>query len=174
LVDGRLDRWGAITGVAGRAPQPTRIHDGEACLSRSPRQDHAGAGFLHRYPAFPQSARQRKSQSWLNSCAQIATIPMNSVSEASAAASSTKTFSITASFTQEHRRNIVPFSFFGQEAENGEFGRAALKEIAWLMASPCRRITGIRAPERHRGKPIDEERFRAIKDHSKARIFSSM
>src|SRR5882724_6137091 len=28
----------AITGVAERAPQPTRIHDGEASVSRSPRQ----------------------------------------------------------------------------------------------------------------------------------------
>lgn len=49
------------------------------------------------------------------SCAQIATIPMNSVSDASAAASSTKTFSITASFTLnmhlEHNENIVLIMF---------------------------------------------------------------
>ena len=47
------------------------------------------------------------------SCAQIATIPMNSVSDASAAASSTKTFSITASFTLNMHLNIARtlFSF---------------------------------------------------------------
>ena len=57
------------------------------------------------------------------SCAQIATIPMNNVSDASAAASSTKTFSITASRTLEHRQNIVLFLFYGQVAVVGEFER---------------------------------------------------
>ena len=59
---------------------------------------------------------------------------MNSVSDASAAASSTKILSITTSFTQEHRRNIVPFLFFGQEVETSRLRRPCLKDIAWLTA----------------------------------------
>jgi hypothetical protein len=64
------------------------------------------------------------------SCAQIATIPMNSVSDASAAASSTKTFSITASFTLnthlEHNKNNVLFLFQGVKMQE----RADAESIA--------------------------------------------
>ena len=71
------------------------------------------------------------------SCAQIATIPMNSVSDASAAASSTKTFSITASFTLnsnlEHSENIVLILFYGQEAGSGRRGKQRLKNVGWLI-----------------------------------------
>jgi hypothetical protein len=54
------------------------------------------------------------------SCAQIAIIPRNSVSDASAAASSTKIFNIIASLTPEHRENNVPFLFFGQAQPRAE------------------------------------------------------
>jgi hypothetical protein len=79
-----------------------------------------------RRPAFPQDeafaqvpARARL-QSWGINCAQIATIPINSVIDASAAASSTNTFNIAASW-REHKKNIVPFLFFGQGAVVGQF-----------------------------------------------------
>src|SRR5262245_39836203 len=57
-------------------------------------QVHAKAGDLTSLPAFPQ---QRRDQSWVNSCAHTAIIPTNSVSDASAAASSTKIFNMLAS-----------------------------------------------------------------------------
>jgi hypothetical protein len=47
------------------------------------------------------------------SWAQTAIIPMNIASEASAAASSTKTFNIPASRNMEQNRNNVPFLFSG-------------------------------------------------------------
>src|SRR5882724_9151475 len=126
--------------------------------ARSPR----GRRIPHRYPAFPQSARRRNFQSWLNSCAQIATIPMNNVSEASAAASSTKTFNITASSTQEHKRNIVPFLFFGQgqKPANSESGAERNRLVNWLRRAGESPVFGRR--NGHRRKPIDEERFWAI------------
>jgi hypothetical protein len=78
------------------------------------RRVHGEAGIPHRCPAFPQAVSSTESQSWGMSCAQIAIIPMNSVNDASAAASSTKIFNITTSFAPEHRENIVPFLFSGQ------------------------------------------------------------
>ena len=50
-----------------------------------------------RRPAYPQS--RRSPQSWVKSCAQTAIIPTNSVSDANAAASSTKIFNMPASMT---------------------------------------------------------------------------
>jgi hypothetical protein len=55
---------------------------------------HAKAGRAGSLPAYPQSGSH---QSWVNSCAHTATIPTNSVSDASAAASSTKIFNMTIS-----------------------------------------------------------------------------
>jgi hypothetical protein len=63
---------------------------------------------------FPSATPSPKSQSWEKSCAHIAIIPRNSVSDASAAASSTKIFNIIASLTLEHKENNVPFLFRGQ------------------------------------------------------------
>jgi hypothetical protein len=71
---------------------------------------HADGANCPRHPAFPQRMI-RENQNWLNSWAQTATIPTNSVIDARAAASSTKIRNIVASLGQEHRENIVPFLF---------------------------------------------------------------
>ena len=57
---------------------------------------HAEAAIVALRPAFPQgvSAMSQNAQIWGISCAQTAIIPMNSVIDASAAASSTNVFSI--------------------------------------------------------------------------------
>ena len=57
---------------------------------------HAKPERLANLPAYPQSGDSH--QSWVNSCAHTATIPTNSVSDAKAAASSTKIFNMFASF----------------------------------------------------------------------------
>jgi hypothetical protein len=54
----------------------------------------------------------------VNSWAQTAIIPMNSVIDASAAASSTKIFNMAASRELERMQNIVPF-LFSESSEAG-------------------------------------------------------
>ena len=56
------------------------------------------------------------TQIWGISCAQTAIIPMNSVIDANAAASSTKVFNMAVS-EQEHMKNIVPSLFPGSQPE---------------------------------------------------------
>jgi hypothetical protein len=59
---------------------------------------HAEGTTSARHPAFPQgSVMSPNSYSWGISCAQTAIIPMNSVIDANAAASSTNVFNIPAS-----------------------------------------------------------------------------
>jgi hypothetical protein len=98
------------------------------------RRVYAEAELANHCPAYPQRAR-RETHIWLMSCAQIATIPMNNVSDASAAASSTKILSINTSCTLEHRQNIVLFLFYGQGAKIDRFKKAAWKNIAWLIGA---------------------------------------
>ena len=61
-----------------------------------------------RFPAGPAT-----TQSWGISWAQTAIIPTKSVMDASAAASSTNVFNMSASRFLEHKKNIVPFLFLG-------------------------------------------------------------
>lgn len=59
----------------------------------------------------PRAGSRGLFQSWGMSCAQTAIIPTNSAIDASAAASSTKIFNMSASTIREHMRNIVPSLF---------------------------------------------------------------
>lgn len=84
---------------------------------------------------FPSAMSDRKSQSWEMSCAQIAIIPKNSVSDARAAASSTKIFNIIASLTLEHTENNVPFLFFGQASPRTENRRLVNPGVVVAIAA---------------------------------------
>jgi hypothetical protein len=66
------------------------------------------------------------------SWAQIATIPMNSVSDANAAASSTKTFSITDSFTLNIARTLFCFCSLVKGAHGSPGERSlSLVNLTW-------------------------------------------
>src|SRR5215813_2192089 len=76
---------------------------------------HLCASGPGRHPDFPQGVRARrglaecKTQSVAKTCAQIAIMPRNNASEASAAASSNTERNIASSI--EHRGNIVHITF---------------------------------------------------------------
>ncbi len=114
-MDVKMDKAGVghgdvgvpLPGSAGRpsqgilsdilAPRPTRPDNGGVSHPKSPRKRRSRPALSGRHPAFPQGRPRPRNQSWGMSCAQTAIIPTNSVIDASAAASSTKTFNITAS-----------------------------------------------------------------------------
>src|SRR5262249_34839022 len=84
-------------------------------------------------PAFPQAATPaiaRENQSWPSSCAQTAIIPTNSVSDASAAASSTKIRNIADSPIW----NIWRTMFLFCSKRKGPPLNAVLKRLKWLTA----------------------------------------
>jgi hypothetical protein len=77
------------------------------------------------YPSSPQSCGI--------SCAQIAIIPMNSVIDASAAASSTKIFNIACLLGENIQRTMFSFCSKSQGSTPGRFCESRLNEAGWLM-----------------------------------------
>src|ERR1700741_1619112 len=85
---------------------------------------HAERAIVARRQAFPQAADPAPGvgpQSWGISCAQTAIIPTNSVIDASAAASSTKTFNMPASSFANIRRTLFPVCSGSQGRVVGQF-----------------------------------------------------
>jgi hypothetical protein len=100
---------------------------------------HASRAVCARRPAFPQGAGKSLSASGCHSaemsCAQTAIMPTNSVIDANAAASSTKTRNmVPLLLSPEHRGNIVPFLFRGQGRGGDRFGKRS-GVVNWLEGS---------------------------------------
>lgn len=73
------------------------------------------------------------------SCAHTAIIPTNSAIDASAAASSTKIFNMSASTLPEHMRNIVPSLFYAVKGGSGSFRKNTPKPNRLVNATRAER-----------------------------------
>jgi hypothetical protein len=114
-------------------------------VKRSTDAVHVAGPIKPYHPAFPQGLApppagppQATPQNWEKSCAQTAIIPTNSVSDANAAASSTKILSMSDSLIQEHNENIVPYLFQESRRGDGSIWEMAPKEMPWLTALALR------------------------------------
>src|SRR5205085_7623155 len=106
----RVSWMGAIAQWLAAGDSPRGEGDREGSPGPSPRETRLAC-----HPS-RLSPKRRRHQSWVKSCAHTAIIPTNSVSDASAAASSTKIFNMTASIYE----NICGTLFLFCSVRQGE------------------------------------------------------
>src|ERR1700690_3392202 len=107
-------------------PQPGRVHVEGAVTGRRP-------PFPQGSRPVPDNTSRWQLQSWGSNCAQTAIIPTNSTIDASAAASSTKTFNISPSCHVNIEGTLSRFCSLVKWRLWVSLENAPKKEIGWLM-----------------------------------------